>query len=197
MRHHRRRHEPDGTGTRDEHVFAEDRELEGGVDRVPERVEDGGYGEIDARDVPPHVGLGDGDEVGEGSGKIDPDSLRLLTQMAPPGEAVATAAADDMALGADDLAYLEPGNIGPDLDDPACEFVTHGHRRRNRGLSPLVPVVDVDVGAADPRGEDFDQDVVGPDRRHGHVVESQAGLIGVLDQSPHRQTGSISAPAAA
>ncbi len=47
--HDRGRHEADRPGAGDQHVLAEDRERERGVDRVAERVEDRGHVVVDAR----------------------------------------------------------------------------------------------------------------------------------------------------
>jgi hypothetical protein len=83
--------------------------------------------------------------------------------MAAPGEAVAAAAADDVAFAADDLAGEEVVDVGADLDDFADELMPHGHRHGDGLLGPGIPFVDVQVGAADAGLADLDEDVVDAD----------------------------------
>ena len=105
--------------------------------------------------------------------------------MAAAGEAVAAAAADHVAFAADDVAGEEVGHIGPDLDDPADELVADRHGDGDGFLRPLVPLVDVDVGAADPGPQHLDQDVVDADRGRLDVFQPQAGLAPALHQCFH------------
>ena len=55
----------------------------------------------------------------------------------------------------------------------------------NRLLRPRVPRVDVQVGAADARLADSDQDVVDPDLRLRHVLEPEPRLGPRLDERSH------------
>ena len=66
-----RGHQPDRPGADDQHVLAEDREGERGVDRVAERVEDRGDLLVDARPVVPDVGHRQDDLLGEGAVALD------------------------------------------------------------------------------------------------------------------------------
>ena len=108
-----------------------------------------------------------------------------MTEMAAPGETVATVAADDVTFGSDHLAFHETGDIGPETCDVTGELVPDRHRGRDRRLSPLIPLVDVEIGPADARGMHLDQHLVGPRFGHGHVFEAQTLLVGVLDQRSH------------
>ena len=83
-------------------------------------------------------------------GALHADAVRVRAEMAAPGHAVAAAPADDVALAADEVADLEVADVRADLDDLADELVPDHQRHRNRPLRPRVPVVDVQVGAADP-----------------------------------------------
>ena len=60
--------------------------------------------------------------------------------------------------------------------DHADEFVADHHRHRDRLLRPRVPVIYVDVGAADRSLLDADEDVVGRDFRHRHFLQAKARL---------------------
>src|ERR1035441_9709125 len=55
-------------------------------------------------------------------------------------------------------------------------------------LRPLVPLVDVDIGAADAGPQHVNQDVVDADFGRGHVRQPQAWLAGAFDQSFHDST---------
>ena len=93
--------------------------------------------------------------------------------MAAAGEAVAAAAADDVTFPADDIAGEEIGDVGPDFDDAADKLVADGHGDGNGLLRPVVPLVDVDIGAADAGAQDADQDVVDADRRASRCLPAR------------------------
>ena len=94
------RHEADRPRPADQHVLAEDREGEGGVDRVAERVEDRGDLRVDAGPVVPDVGHRQDHVLGERAVAADAETDRLGAQVASPGQAVAAASAHDVALAA-------------------------------------------------------------------------------------------------
>ena len=68
-------HDADGAGAGDQHVLAQHRERQRGVDGVAEGVEDGGHVEVDAVVVTPDVGHRQRDVLGEGAGAIHADAL--------------------------------------------------------------------------------------------------------------------------
>src|SRR6266536_2205040 len=105
--------------------------------------------------------------------------------MAAAGHAIAAAAADDVALTADEVADLEVAHVGAEPDHLADELVADDHGHRDRLLRPRIPAVDVEVGPADACLADADQHVVDPDFRLGHALEPKAlgGLT--LDQGAH------------
>ena len=98
------RHDPDRPGARDQHVLAEHGERERRVDGVAVGIEDRGDVEVDARRVLPDVRHRQRDELGERAGAIDADALGERAQVAPPGHAVAAAAAHEVPFAADDVA---------------------------------------------------------------------------------------------
>ena len=181
----RDRHAADRTGTGHEHVLAEDREREGGVHGVSERVEDRGHLVGDARPVVPDVRHGQRDVLGERAGALDAEADRVGAQVATARHAVATAPADDVPFAAHTLAGREAGDVRAHLDDLAHELVADHERDRDRPLRPRVPAVDVDVGAADPRRADPDEHVVDPDLGLGDVLEPDPRLGAALDERLH------------
>ena len=65
----------------------------------------------------------------------------------------------------------------PERDDRPAELVTGKRERRLHALRrPLVPAVDVQVGAADRGRLDADQDLVGPRCRDGDLFQHEARL---------------------
>src|SRR5262249_28937495 len=115
-----------------------------------------------------------------------PDALGVLAEVSPAGQAIPATAADDVPLAADDLADVEILDVRADLDDLADERVAHDHRHGDRPLRPGVPRLDVHVGAADPRAQDLDQDVVDPDPRDRHLIQPKTRFGLLLHQGQHR-----------
>src|SRR3546814_20737956 len=81
----------------------------------------------------------------------------VRAQVLLAGAAVAAVAADDMALGRNPLADRVAAYAGSDLDDAADEFMADHQPGLDRALAPLVPQVDVQVGAADGGFLELDQ----------------------------------------
>src|SRR3546814_9043891 len=65
-----------------------------------------------------------------------------------------------MALGRNPQADRVAAYAGSDLDDAADEFMADHQPGLDRALAPLVPQVDVQVGAADGCFLELDQDLV-------------------------------------
>src|SRR6185312_6164766 len=98
----------------------------------------------------------------------------VAAQVPLAGAAVAAMTAGDVAFTGDALAHLEALYFAADLRHHAHELVAHGHGHRDGLLCPLVPVVDVDVGAADGGLADLDQQVVVADLGTRHVLQPDA-----------------------
>ena len=86
-----------------------------------------------------------------------------------------------MAFAADDVAGIEVVYVGADFDDLANEFVANGHGDGDGFLSPVVPLVDVDVSAADAGVADADEDVIDADFGFGNFFEPEARLSLAFD----------------
>ena len=105
--------------------------------------------------------------------------------MPAAGETIAAVTAHDVTLAADYLSGKEVRDIGPDAHDLSHELVPDMHRYRDRLLRPVVPVVDVNVGAADGRSLHTNKYVVDPDLRVRYIVEPEAGLCILLNDCFH------------
>src|ERR1017187_7759508 len=94
--------------------------------------------------------------------------------MPASSQTIPAAPAHDVSLAADNLAREKIGNVGADLDNLADELMAYDHGHGNGALRPVVPVVNVDVGAADGRALHANQDVVDADARLGNIFQPEA-----------------------
>src|SRR5580693_4301013 len=106
-------------------------------------------------------------------------------EVAAAGEAVAAASADDMAFAGDEVADLEVGDVGADGRKFADELMADDHGNGYGLLGPLVPLINMDIGAADSGAADADEDVVDAVFGLGNVLEPEAALRARLDESSH------------
>src|SRR5437773_7397726 len=148
---------------------------------VPKRIENSGNVEIDIFLVTPDIRHRHGDVVRESSGPVHSDTLGARAQVTPPGEAVAAPSAHHVALGADDIALMKIGDVGPCLHNLADELVPYDHRHGNGALRPLIPVIDVQIGSADTGAEHADQDIVDADGGLGNILEPEPRLPSAFD----------------
>ena len=111
----RRRHQADRSGAGDQHVLAENRELQRRVHRVAERVEDRRDVAVDGTLVVPDVRHRQRDVLGERAGPVHADPFRERAEVAPSGHAVAAPSADHVALAAHEVARVEVADVRADL----------------------------------------------------------------------------------
>ena len=83
--------------------------------------------------------------------------------------AVAAVSAGNVTLSGDAVADFVVLHAASHLDDFSNVLVAYGHRGLDGVLRPLVPVVDVQVGAADGYLPYFDQYVINAYFRHRDV----------------------------
>src|ERR1700733_14716860 len=98
--------------------------------------------------MPPDIGHRERDVVRKRARAIHAHAHGVRAQMAAPGETITASAANHVTLATYQIAGEEVRNVGADLDDAADEFVPNGHRHRDCLLRPRVPLVDMDIGAA-------------------------------------------------
>jgi hypothetical protein len=123
---------------------------------------------------------------GERAIAIDADADGFGAQVALAGTAVAAMATDDMAFGRDPVAHFVAGDALAELRDPPNEFVPDNQAGPDGPLRPFVPVVDVQVGAADGGFFQPDQDLVGAGFGHGDLFHPDAGRGIAFYQGLHR-----------
>ena len=89
--------------------------------------------------------------------------------MTATSQTVATFTAYDMTFAIDQITFLVALHIRADFLDRANEFMADHHRRFDRFLRPVVPIIDMHIRAADRRLFDLDQHVIDAGRGHGHI----------------------------
>jgi hypothetical protein len=95
-------------------------------------------------------------------------------------------AAGNMAFTDNEIAFGETFHKVADAIDHADELVTDGYRDRNRFLCPFIPVVDMNVGSADRRFHNADENIVPCRFRDGNFFEPKPGLGFGFDHGLHR-----------
>ena len=185
MPNDRRGHDSDRAGARDQHILAQDIERERGVHGIAQRIEDACHVEVDARPVMPDIRHRQGQIFREGAGTIHAHAHGVRAQVPAPRETVAAPPADHVALAADDFTGKEVVHIFADVDDFADEFVADHHGHGNGFLRPGVPLVNVQVGAADAGAVHADEDIIDPALRIGDILQPEAGFGFRFDEGFH------------
>src|ERR1700691_4622646 len=153
--------------------------------RVTEGIVDRSHFLVDLWIMPPNVGHGQRNEFSKGSRSIHAHAQRMRTQVPPSCQAIAAAATDHMPLATHDIAWIEVVDVRAHFDDLADKFVPDGHRHRNRLLRPGVPLVDMNVGAADAGISNANQNVVDTDGRLSNLFQPEASFRTPLYQGFH------------
>jgi hypothetical protein len=107
------------------------------------------------------------------------------------GPAEQAAAVNDVALGGHAVALLHVGHEAADFDDFTSELVTDDEGRLASSLRSVVPVVDVDVGAAHAGAMHADENFVVANARLWYVAHHEAGTGSFLHQSFHSYSANI------
>ena len=110
----------------------------------------------------------------------------MRAQMPPPRETITTASADDMPLAADHVTHLDVRDVAAKCRHGAGKFMTDHHGHGDGLLRPLIPVVDMHIGAANGGLMDLDQDIIEAHLRHGHILQPQPRPRLLFDQRLHR-----------
>ena len=133
------------------------------MDGVAEGIEDSRHFLIDLRVMPPDVGHRQRNQLSKTTRPVHADAQRLRAEMPSPRQAVPAAAANHVALPADDVPATEIIYVRADFDDLTNEFMSNDHRYRDCLPGPVIPLEDMHVGAADTCVSNADQHVVDAD----------------------------------
>src|SRR5688572_29354553 len=154
-------HDSDRSCAGDEHILTDKIERQGRMHGVAERIKDGTNFIIDLFRKQNGVEGGKLEVFREGARHVDADALGFRVEVKMPSPRHTAFHADEMAFTRNPVAYFDGAYMSADLFDNAAELVADDHRNGYSFLRPLVPVPDVDVGAADARFLHLDQDLIG------------------------------------
>ena len=169
-----RGHRADEACARDEHVLAEEGEREGGVRGVAEGIHNGSHVVADARVEFHDVALGNAEVFGKRAVTVNAHADAVLANVLQAAAAIAAVAAGDVSLARHAVAHLDVAHACADFLHHAHIFVTDGHGRFDGLLAPFVPLINMEVGAANSRFLDFDEDIVHAHFGHGHILHPDA-----------------------
>ena len=182
---HRNRKQPDRSTAGDGYGFCGDLPGQHGMNGIAQRIEDGGILLRNGGIELPDIGFGNDHVLGEGAVGIDADDFHVLADVRFAGAALQALAASHVHLGGDKVAFFHAGDFIAESRDFAAEFVAGNQRRVNAVLRPAIPVVDVQVGAADGRDFHFDQDVVASEGGNLYFADLRARRGFRLDHRQH------------
>ena len=152
MARHRRRHDADGAGAGDQHIFADQVERERGVDGVTERVENGADFVRHVVRQRHHVERRQAEILGKGARHVDADAAGLGIEMEPPCPAGAAGLADQMPFAGHPLAdfrsstsspssTISPANSCPAMSGTGMVFCAHSSQFQMWMSVPQMPVL--------------------------------------------------------
>src|SRR5689334_5633785 len=96
--------------------------------------------------------------------------------MAPTGQTIPAMAARDVTFTDHQVARPEPFYLIADRIDNSDELVADRHRHRYRFLSPRVPIVNVDISAADRRFHNANPDIIAAHFGHRDFLQPKPRL---------------------
>jgi hypothetical protein len=90
-----------------------------------------------------------------------------------------------MPFGGHPIASSDILHQGSDLDDIAGKFVSDDDRWDDAAFGPVVPIVDVHIGAAHTGAADADEDFIITRSGFGNVAHDHSGTGNTLHESSH------------
>src|SRR5262249_20820789 len=117
--------------------------------------------------------------------RVDADDLYVRANVRLSRAALVTLAAGDVHLGGDEVAFLDCGDFLADGGDVSRELVAGNKRRLDASGGPLVPIVDMQIGAADARDLHLHENIPRPETRDFDFADLGAGLGLRLDYRHH------------
>ncbi len=179
------RHAANGAGAGDQHIFSQHVEGQRRMGGVAQGVEAGENIPWDGGIAVPDVGHRDAQILGKSSRPVNPHTAGIHAQVAAAGQAVAAAAADQVPFAGDNVTGLKIMHVVADIRDRTDKFVPDVHGNRNRFLGPGIPVIYMNVGAANGSFVDFNQDIIDTDLRHINIFQPNAGFRFGFDEGFH------------
>src|SRR5947207_11120866 len=153
--------------------------------RVAEGIEDGGNLQRDRLRMLPHTHHGYHDVFGKSPRQVHAHALSVSAEVAAPGKAVAAASADDVALAADNIPGIVVSHVRAHLDDLSHKLVADDQGNRDSGAGPLIPLIDVQVGATNAGMQHTNLDVIDANLGLGNILQPQPAGIAAFHESFH------------
>ena len=133
----------------------------------------------------PDVGGWDTDVICKGSIGVYAKDFDELADVRLSAAALQAVTAGDVHFGRDEVADGDALDQTAYRRDGTAELVAGDVGRLDAGLCPLVPVEDMQIGAADGGGFDSYQNIGGTDIGYRHLAHFHAGGCGCLYQCLH------------
>src|SRR6185437_15803689 len=135
---------------------------ENGVNGIAQRIENGSVVSGNGRIELPNIRFGNLDVLGKCAVGVDTDNLHKLANVSFAGAALQAFAAIDVHLGGDEVTFLDTCDLAAHSSHGSTEFVSGHQWRVNALLRPGIPLVNMQVGAADRSHFHFDKNVCRP-----------------------------------
>src|SRR4030095_3762623 len=107
---------------------------------------------------------------------IHSHALRVWTKMAAPSEAIATMSTRDVTLAAHQVSFCKTFDVTTYTIDNANKLMANGHRHWNGFLRPIIPVIDVQIRAADRGFQHSDEHIIAANLWNRNVLQPQTWL---------------------
>ena len=178
-------HDADRAGTGDQHILADQIERQGSVHGIAQGIHNRRQIIADLIRQLDDVKGGYGQIFGKGTGSIDPDPSCVRSEMEMPGPRGPALVTHQMALPGHPQAFFQALDMIAQTDDLADIFMADDHRHRDGRGGPFVPIVNMNIGAADRGFFDLDEHIVGTRLGYRLLLHPQARLRLRLDERFH------------
>src|SRR5271165_5143395 len=164
--------------------------------RVAQRIKDGSVFLRNRRIQFPEVGFRNHHILGERAIRVNPNDFHALADVGFAGSALHALAAGHMHFSGNEVALLHAGDFVTVGSNFAAELVSGNQRRMNAPLRPSVPLINVQIRAADGCNFNFDQNFVAAECRDfdfanlspGSGMRFHYSLHGLLHPERSRKT---------
>ena len=109
----------------------------------------------------------------------------MSAQLATTSQAVAASTTDQMAFTTDQITDFEIIDVATEFNHMANEFVTDNQRHRNGALGPGIPIINMQISAADTGAIDANEHVVNANFGHWYVDQSESRCGGCFGDGFH------------
>ena len=143
---------------------------------VAKGIKNGGNLLIDTFKMMPNIRHGNADVFGKGSWTIHPDAYGIFAEVSASGQAIPATTANDMPLGAHDLARIKVTHIFPYGNDLTHKLMPYNHRDWNRLLGPGIPLVNMQIRSANTCLSNANQYIVNANLGFGNILEPKTSF---------------------